>query len=167
MLRGLRSIRAKLTLWYSLVLLGTLVAFGLIAYTYSSERLSENLDRSLRNEVKWVKSFLEPKASKVKPSKKFTSKKPPLVEDVPEAPALDDETGLNDADDEIWNQIYEHALLNPKKTLIDVTDKKGSIIFRSYSVGEESLMVADVPLDTLKIVTVQNGKGNEDRKSVV
>ncbi len=164
MLGVLKSIRTKLTLWYAFILLSTLVAFGVIAYAYSIERLSENLDRSLRNEVKWVKSFLEPKASKVKPSKKFTPKKPAPVEPAPEEiQASEDDTELNDADDEIWNQIYEHALLNPKKTLIDVTDKKGSIIFRSYSVGGESLMVANVPLDTLKIFTVPNGKGNDLR----
>jgi heavy metal sensor kinase len=163
MLRGLRSIRAKLALWYSLVLLSTLAAFGIIAYTYSSERLSENLDRSLRNEVKWVKNFLEPKAGKVKPSKKFSSKKLPLPDIKIESQPTDEDTQLNEADDEIWSQIYEHALLNPKKTLIDVTDKKGSIIFLSFSVGEESLMVADVPFDTLKIVTLQSGKGEDLR----
>src|SRR5947207_1888530 len=122
---GIKSIRAKLTLWYSFILLSTLVAFGLVAYTYSSDRLSQNLDRSLSNEVRWVKSFLEPKASNVKPSKKFSSKKKTQPEAEVDAQPVEDENELNDSDDQVWNQIYEHALLNPKKTLIDVTDKKG------------------------------------------
>jgi two-component system, OmpR family, sensor kinase len=159
----LKSIRAKLTLWYALILLTTLIAFALVSYTYSSRNLADNLDRSLRHEVKWVKNFIEQKATKVKPSKKFGSKKKPP----PETPSGDispeDEGELNDADDEIWDQIYEHALRNPKKTLIEVTDKKATVIFRSTSVSEDSLMIGDVPRDTVKISTVRSEKGEELR----
>ena len=163
MFRALKSIRAKLTLWYSFVLLITLIAFGLIAYTYSTRQLTDNLDLSLTNEVKWVKNFIEPKAAKVKPSKKFTSKKKKqqmFVEVMPPAP---DSSGMSEADDEIWNQIYEHALVNPKKTMIEVTDKKGAIVFRSFTVGEESLMIGHAPLDTIMMSTVKNERGEDMR----
>jgi len=163
MFQVFRSIRTKLTLWYSSVLLITLAAFGVFAYTYTSRQLSDNLDLSLSNEVKWVKNFIEPKASKVKPSKKFTSKKkvlPPIVEALPAEP---DTTEMSEADDEIWNQIYEHALINPKKTMIEVTNKKGEIIFRSFTVGEESLIIGEVPLDTIKMSTVKNERGEDLR----
>src|SRR2546427_5443202 len=71
MARVFRSIRARISLWYSLVLLATLVAFGLIAFMYSGERLSQSLDRSLKSEVVWVKNFIEGKSSKVKASRKY------------------------------------------------------------------------------------------------
>jgi two-component system, OmpR family, sensor kinase len=164
MFRNLKSIRAKLTIWYSTVLLATLGLFFFFAYTYTSEQLSDNLDRSLMNEVKWVKNFIEPKAAKVKPSRKFSSKKKiPAVQQTEENPADTDLIEMTEADDEIWNQIYEHALLNPKKTMIEVTNEKGTIIFRSFTVGEESLMIAHVPVDTMVMSTVKNERGEDIR----
>ncbi|MBI1806625.1 MAG: HAMP domain-containing protein [Ignavibacteria bacterium] len=163
MLEGLKSVRAKLTLWYSFVLLTTLIAFGIGAYTYFSRQLAENLDRSLSNEVKWVKNFIEPKISKVKPSKRFTSRSKTAQPQAQPAPVESSATEPSEADDEIWNQIYEHALLNPKKTLIEVTNKYGAIVFRSFTVGDESLMVGDIPLNTITIQTLQNEKGMDLR----
>jgi heavy metal sensor kinase len=161
----LKSIRAKLTFWYSFVLLGALVAFGLIAYTYSREQLIDSLDRSLSNEVKWVKTSIEQQTAKVKPSRKFTLKKktpPPPPQAGLQAPEQV-EAEQTDADDAIWDQIYEHALLNSKKTLIEVTDKKGAVVFRSFTAGEESLMVGDVALNTLQLSTVKTERGENLR----
>jgi len=159
-----KSIRSKLTLWYSLVVLTTLVAFGLIAYTYFSRQLVENLDRSLSNEVRWVTNYIKPKAAKVKPSRKFAMKKKPArpnerQQQLPEP----ERPEMADADDEIWSQIYEHALINPRKTIIEVTDKKGAPIFRSFSTAEESLMVGEVALNTIKIITVRSENGQDLR----
>ena len=61
-----RSIRTKLTLWHTVWLAAILLAFGTTAYFYTRSVLSENLDLSLRNEVKWVNEFIEPKAKKVR-----------------------------------------------------------------------------------------------------
>lgn len=159
-MRWLKSVRARLTLWYSFVLLTTLVAFGLIAYTYSSRQLAESLDRSLANEVRWVRNFIQPKANRVKPSKKFTTRQRRTIPPPDSlARSRDDEAEAQTADEEIWSQIYEHALLNPKKTLIEVTDKKGAIVFRSMSVAMESLMVAMGPLDSMNITTVKSDQG--------
>lgn len=155
-----KSIRTKLTLWYAFILLTTLAGFGLIAYTYSREQLSDNLDRSLRNEVKWVANIIEAKESKVQPSKKFGLLKKPAPVD--QQQLLTDANEMTEADDQIWNQIYEHALLNPKKTMIEVT-RRGQILFRSFTVGEESLMVGNVPIDTIKIITVKNEQGDDLR----
>ncbi len=109
MTRRAASIRLTLTLWYSTILVTTLVAFGLTAYTYSSQTLSENLDRSLQNEVKWVSASIRPKASKMKPSRKYAVKRPAQLPqaETPSGEPSSDERG--DADDEIWTQIYEHA----------------------------------------------------------
>src|SRR5271169_2164225 len=142
----LKSIRTKLTLWYSFILLTTLGAFCLIAYTYSSQQLSDNLDRSLRNEVKWVKNFIESKSSKVKPSKKF-SRQPKPSQQSDQQSAVSDDKSAADADDIVWDQIYEHALVNPKKTIIEVTNKYGAISFRSFPAEAESLDVGEVPLN--------------------
>jgi heavy metal sensor kinase len=163
MRHALKSIRAKLTMWYALILLSALVVFALVAYTYSSRNLGDNLDRSLRHEVRWVKNFIEQKSNKVKPSKKFSKKKKISTEQSSEDTISEDEGELNDSDDEIWDQIYEHALRNPKKTLIEVTDKKGAVIFRSASVSEDSLMIGDVLRDTVKISTIRSEKGEELR----
>jgi two-component system OmpR family sensor kinase len=161
--RFFTSIRFRLTLWYSLILLTTLVAFGLITYDYVRQQLSDNLDRSLKYEVQWVQSYIEPKVSKVKPSKKFRSKaKLPEQSQIPQvndSSFVQSDTEMTQADNEIWNQIYEHALFNPKKTLIEVTNKWGAIVFRTYSVGDEVLDVGDVPLQTIKIQSLKTEKG--------
>jgi heavy metal sensor kinase len=156
MFTALKSIRAKLTLWYSFVVLTTLVLFGLISYVYLRDQLIENLDRSLAQEVQWVNDFIKEKANRVKPSKKFATKKK-------QVPSKDDvrfqlqEPDRADADDEIWTQIYEHALLNSSKTIIEVTDKHGDVIFRSISMPEEPPVLGEVPLNMTKMITVQAG----------
>ncbi|MDI6765395.1 MAG: ATP-binding protein [Bacteroidota bacterium] len=163
MLRTLKSIRATLTLSYSLVLLSTLIAFGLIAYNYSKQELTDSLDKSLTNEVKWVKNFVELKAGKVKPSKIFTSKKKSRTLSQQLSLTREDSVAMSEADEEIWNHIYEHALINPKKTIIQVTDNKGAVIFRSFTVGEESLSIGHAALDTIVLNTVKNERGEDMR----
>jgi heavy metal sensor kinase len=159
----LKSIRVKLTLWYTLVLLITLVAFGLVAYTYVRQTLEENLDRSLVNEVKWVKTYIESKATKVKPSKIFRTKKKASKELPPPEAQLQYDPAIvaGDPDEEIWNHVYEHALLNTKNALIEVIDKKtGSSL---YSVGGESLMVGDVAINVMQLASIKNKKGENLR----
>ncbi len=146
----MQSIRARLTFGYTLLVLTTLLAFAVISYYYTSDTLSDNLDISLGNEVRWVKDFIQPQASKVKPSKRsidaMLRTKPKLKPIL--ADSLEVDTTAQDAD-EIWNQIFEHTLLSPKKTYIQVADRKGYIIYRSYSLGADSLSVRDsVALNT-------------------
>jgi len=163
MFSRLKSIRARLTLWYSFLLLTTLIAFGLIAYTYSRQQLSDSLDISLSNEVRWIKNFIEPKANKVKPSKRFTPRKKSTNINQQLTDVVQDSSEMSEADEEIWNKIYEHALINPKKTMIEVTDKKGSVIFRSFTAIEDSFFVSEAPLDTIRIATVKNASGENLR----
>ena len=154
MLFWFRSIRARLVFWYTLLVLSTLVAFGVASYYYTSQKLTESLDRSLGNEVRWVQNFIQPRSSKVKPSRRsidaLLARKgkplPPPVT-VPLDSARRDSMAkavpADEAADEIWNQIYEHTLLSPKKTYIQVADRKGVILYRSYSMGDDSLSVPD------------------------
>src|SRR5689334_456658 len=161
MLGRSKSIRTKLTLWYALILLTTLVAFGLIAYTYSSEQLAANLDRSLSTEVKWVKTFIEGRLSKVTPSRRYARRG--VIPGAAADSTADTAKAITEADELIWNQIYAHALVNPKKTMIEVTNKWGAIVFRSFTVEEETLNVGEVPLNTIKIQTLRGGKGTDLR----
>ncbi len=156
-----QSIRTKLTVWYTLLVLVTLVAFGLAAYYYTRNQLSNNLDISLKAEVRWVKDFISPQASKVKPSKasidallrKKSTTLPqrfigPLPPDTPEAEEAD----------EIWNHIFKHSLVSQKKTFIQVEDKKGVVIYRNYSLGLDTLFTPDnLPLDSIVVSTTRQG----------
>lgn len=159
-----KSLRVRLTLWYTLLVLSTLLLFGGVSYYYTSRTLSDNLDISLGNEVRWVKGFIQPQASKVRPGKRsieslLRRKAPP-----PRLPAdsLVAEREMEEAD-EIWNQIYEHTLLGPKKTYIQVADRRGSVIYRSISLGPDSLPIhhdaVAINATTLMTVVLQ-GIGN-------
>jgi heavy metal sensor kinase len=152
----LRSIRARLTFWYTLLVLSTLAAFALISYTYTRETLITNLDISLGIEVRWVRDFIQPQASKVKPSKRSIDA---LLRGRPYLqPAVTDSLGRDTTAqeaDEIWNRIFEHTLLSPKKTYIQVADRRGAIIYRSYSLGPDSLSIADsTALNTTRLATL-------------
>jgi heavy metal sensor kinase len=119
--------------------LSTLLAFGGVAYYYTSNTLSENLDLSLRTEVRWVRDYLQPRASKVKPTKRSVES---LLRQKPKQQVVEPDTVEGEATeeaDEIWNQIYQHTLLSPKKTYIQVADRKGAILYRSISLGEDTL----------------------------
>lgn len=140
----LRSVRTRLTLWYTLLLLSTLVLFGALSYYFTGETLSQTLDRSLTAEARWMRDFIEPQASKVKPGRPpgeaiGTTKVPVRI--VGPLPPEDD-LASQEAD-EIWSQIFRHSLQSPKKTYIQFLDRNGSIIYRSPSLGPDSLVFPD------------------------
>ncbi|MDL1891869.1 HAMP domain-containing protein [Sphingobacteriales bacterium CHB3] len=156
-----QSIRTRLTVWYTLLVLVTLVAFGLAAYYYTRNQLSNNLDISLKSEVRWVKDFISPQASKVKPSKQsidaLLRKKSTTFPQRFIGPMLPESPETEEAD-EIWNHIFKHSLVSQKKTFIQVEDKKGDVIYRNYSLGSDSLAAPDdLPLDTTIVVTTLLG----------
>jgi heavy metal sensor kinase len=140
-----QSIRARLTFWYTLLVLSTLVAFGVVAYYFTSRTLSESLDLSLKNEVRWVRDYIQPRASKVKPTRRSVEYL--LRQRKQQAAVQDTVEGEEEQEaDEIWNQIYQHTLYSPKKTFIQVADRKGAILYRSINLGEDTLRL-DVKLD--------------------
>lgn len=134
-----RSIRARLTFWYTLLVLSTLLAFGGFAYYYTTKNLSENLDLSLRTEVGWVRDYIQPRASKVKPTKRSVESL--LRQRAMKGAATPDTTESEAAEeaDEIWNQIYLHTLYSPQKTFVQVADKRGTLLYRSINLGEDTL----------------------------
>jgi heavy metal sensor kinase len=138
----LRSVRTRLTLWYTLLLLSTLVLFGVTSYYFTGDTLSENLDRSLKAEARWMRDFIEPQASKVKPGRSAVDavlRKKVQPQFIGPLPADDDST--TQEADEIWSQIFRHSLQSPKKTYIQFLDSRGAIMYRSPSLGPDSLVV--------------------------
>ncbi len=153
-----QSIRARLTFWYTLLVASTLLAFALVSYYYTRETLTNNLDISLANEVRWVQDFIQPQASKIKPSKRSIDallRRKPRIQPAPADSLGRDSTAQEAEADEIWNRIFEHALLSPKKTYIQVEDKKGVVIYRSFSLGADSLVITDtVAMNTTHLTTL-------------
>ncbi|MBF8297268.1 MAG: hypothetical protein HW389_3813, partial [Bacteroidetes bacterium] len=147
-----QSIRARLTFWYTLLVLSTLLAFGGSAYYYTSRNLSENLDLSLRTEVGWVRDYIQPRASKVKPTKRSVESllRQRAKQDVVDADSSKgEETEAAEEADEIWNQIFQHTLYSPKKTFVQVSDRKGMLLYRSINLGDDTLRLdAKVVRDT-------------------
>ena len=155
-----QSIRVKLTVWYTLLLLSTMLLFGGTSYYITKRTLSENLDISLRNDVRWIRELIQPKANQVKPSKRSldamlsrkAQRQPKMT------PAPEDTTG--EEADEIWNEVFRHTLQSRKKTYIQIADRRGEILHRSYNLGMDSLAVRDtIPLNqTITTTAWLNGE---------
>ena len=150
-----KSIRVRLTLAYTLLTLSTLLLFAAISYYYTGRTLSDNLDISLRNEVRWVRDFIQPQANKIKPGRRSIdnllekrAREPLAAFKKIEIDTLAEET------DEIWNQIFRHTLHTPKRTYIQFADRKGNVLYRSYNLATDTLMLADtIPSGSILVST--------------
>jgi two-component system OmpR family sensor kinase len=165
-MRLLHSVRTKLTLWYTLVLAATLVGFGATAYLFTRSTLSDNLDRSLRNEVQWVNEFIGPKAKKIRLKRSALLELQQLKRSTPPETQTDQADSEEVAIDAIWNQIYQHTLLSPRRQYIQILDRNGDLLYRSPSLGKGSLLYTDIPYGSTKVVTIQNEGGRELRLAV-
>ncbi len=134
-----KSIRLKLTVWYSVVLLAALGAFGIAAYLYTGAMLFQNLNLSLRNETEWLKDILEGRLD----MERGKSRNP--RSDVFGQSASADTTGSGESQSEsaedydIWNKIYEHSLLNSKKQFVYVLDRRGRVFYKSFNLMQDTL----------------------------
>lgn len=169
-----RSIRFKLTLYYSLIVSATLLGFGVFSYYATEQNLLTSLDRSLYNEVVWLKNFIEPRANRVKVKRQRIAPKQQAVNErkSPTQPIRkSNEVEFKDNDstdveyDAIWNQIYEHTLLTPKKQIIQIRDRNGDILYKS-GLGKDEISFDDVPQDITKLVTIWNSNGQPLRLAV-
>ncbi|MEW5798182.1 MAG: HAMP domain-containing sensor histidine kinase [Bacteroidota bacterium] len=170
-----RSIRFKLTLYYSLIVGGTLLVFAVASYFYTEQNLMTSLDRSLYQEVVWLKNFIEPQARRVRVKKQRVKPKLQISKDkktVKQEIRKSDEIELRNIDsvdiefDAIWNQIYEHTLLTPKKQIIQIKDRNGDMLYKSGLGKEEEIQFDDVPKDITKLVTIWNAQGQPLRLAV-
>jgi heavy metal sensor kinase len=169
-----RSIRFKLTLYYSLIVGGTLLGFALASYYYTEQNLLSSLDRSLYQEVIWLKNFIEPQArriktktQRIKPKEQAANEKTSATQPVRRSNEVEmrsvDSTDIEF--DAIWNQIYEHTLLTPKKQIIQIKDRNGDLLYKS-GLGKDEISFDDVPQDITKLVTIWNTNGQPLRLAV-
>ena len=172
MIQLVKSIRVRLTLYYSLIVGGTLVGFAVASYFITQENLISSLDRSLYNEVVWLKNFIEPEAKRVKVKKQRIKPKRQAANEKksPTAPIKkSDEVDVVETDstefDQIWNQIYEHTLLSPKKQIIQIRDRNNDILYKS-GLGKDELLFDDIPFNSTRLVTIWNSSGQQIRLAV-
>lgn len=169
-----RSIRFKLTLYYSLIVGGTLLGFAVASYYYTEQNLMSSLDRSLYQEVIWLKNFIEPQARRIKtktqrimPKEQAANEKSAVTQPIRRSNEVEmrsvDSTELEF--DAIWNQIYEHTLLTPKKQIIQIKDRNGDLLYKS-GLGKDEISFDDVPQDITKLVTIWNSNGQPLRLAV-
>ncbi len=171
-MKFIKSIRLRLTLYYSFIVGGTLVGFAVASYFITQENLISNLDRSLYNEVVWLKNFIEPQAKKVKQKRQRIKPKRQAPNEKKSSVApikTSDEVDVTEIDstefDQIWNQIYEHTLLSPKKQIIQIRDKNNDILYKS-GLGKDELVFDDIPFNSTRIVTLWNSTGQQIRLAV-
>jgi heavy metal sensor kinase len=160
------SIRGKLTLWYTALLAATILGFGGLSYLFTRSTLSDSLDRSLYNEVKWVNEFIEPKAKKVRLKRSAILELQELKRSAT-APVGIGEVIVDTAEtDQIWNQIYQHTILSPRRQYIQILDRNGDLLYRSPSLGKQFLKYDDIPYGWVNIVTISNEQGRELRLAI-
>lgn len=163
------SIRTKLTLWYAIILGITLGASGVVAYIISHSALLENLDYSLKNEVKWVAEFIEPKAKKIKLKRAALKELQELKrtaaqqEEQPEVEPVDTTEGMRSEIDAMWNQIYQHTLLSPRRHYIQILDRNGDLLYRSQSLRGHKLIYHDIPYQWINVVSTIGPDNQEIR----
>ncbi len=154
-----KSIRLKLTVWYSIVLLVALATFGVTAYLYTGATLSRNLDISLRSEAEWLEEIMEGKLVPYRERLRGPQLSM-LQQSAQDADSTQDEEDETGADYAIWNKIYEHTLVNSKKQFVYIFDRHGRTFFRSFNLGRDTL--PSVPNLKPYQVTVSTAKiGNE------
>ncbi len=136
----LNSIRLKLTIWYSIILLAALGVFGIASYVYTGEMLSQNLTLSLKNETEWLRDILEGRLG-IERGKSRNPRSKILSSPSAQSDTTNETEGRNESEQDytIWNKIYEHSLLNSKKQFVYVMDRQGRIFYKSFNLGEDTL----------------------------
>lgn len=140
-----KSIRIRLTLWYTFVVIAILLTFGITTYFYVRETLRDNLDLSLRNEIGYLNDIMQKKY----PNRMRRLPQPSI--------GASDSSEVIDVTDPTWKEIYEHTLLNPRKQFFQVSNKKGVLLFHSQTLGTDTLKFPQ-PLPNeyrIQVVTTQ------------
>jgi heavy metal sensor kinase len=160
------SIRSKLTIWYTALLAVTLLGFGVVSYLFTRSTLSESLDLSLKNEVKWVNEFIEPQAKKVRLKRSALLELQQLKKIAPAPVEVDQEEADSVGTDEIWNQIYQHTILSPHRQYIQILDRNGDLLYRSPHLGKQNLEYAEIPYGSVNVVTIRDEQGRGLRLAI-
>jgi len=157
------SLRGRLTLWFILVMAVSLAVFGALTYTSIDRQLKGSLDISLDRVISSLAVIINKQAEKPqRPPEPPPRKRRDVVEDtvkdelaflrndslrrdslrdltkVPHTTEAGATKAVEEAKkvDPVWTEIYEYMVLNPRKTLIQVMDTTGTIVYRSKNLIE-------------------------------
>ena len=157
------SLRARLTLWFTLVMAASLAVFGFLTYSSVSSELNTTLDVSLNKVVSSLDLIIRGQAEAklnpppdVRPRKRGDTaddelaflRKDSLGKDtavksaIKPLPSEVKEKGRRENDVEpVWTAIYEHITLTPRNYMIQILDSTGGLVYRSASLIPDTLMI--------------------------
>lgn len=195
------SLRAKLTLWFGLVMAVSLAVFGALTYTSISKQLRTGLDVALNSAVEGLVVTLHKKAEEAQnvqpPPKKrrstaasHTDTTQPEMDflrdadsakaDSATAPSItparrQNQSAESKTVDNVWTSIAEYVVLNPRNFMVQVMDSTGAAVFRSASLGTDTLMLpegflenADTSVSQLTTLSrmTKDGQGKTTQQSL-
>lgn len=158
-----------------------LAIFGALTYTSISKQLRTGLDVALNSAVEGMVVTLHKKAEDAQkveePPKKrktvtasHTDTSQPEIEfllradsakaDSATAPSItparkQSEGGEQKSVDNVWTSIAEYVVLNPRNFMVQVMDSTGAVVFRSASLGNDTLRLPSDFLDNADTSTSQ------------
>ncbi|MCC7437985.1 MAG: HAMP domain-containing protein [Armatimonadetes bacterium] len=157
------SLRGRLTLWFGLVMALSIGIFSTLTYTSVSNELRTSLDLSLERMISSIVLMIRTQGEKGGEGKQNTAantKTRPQTDTAKDVlQFLRDGDSLRqdslrqasiqpppkqqpaEAEKIVWTEIYEHIVLNPRNSLIQVMDTAGAIVFRSKNLGADSLHI--------------------------
>ncbi len=164
-------IRVRLTIWYSILLVVTILAFATFAYFWESNELYSNLDNSLLNVANTLDNLITDSANNLDENqnsdyweRNFINKndrfslfrKEEQTRFVgPLRPKKNN--SIIKSNDIVWAAIFKHILLNPLNYYIQISDSSKNIIWKS-----KTLIDYDLPIDKsyVKLVAPKNRSQN-------
>jgi heavy metal sensor kinase len=156
------SLRARLTLWFTLVMAASLAVFGFLTYSSVSSELYTTLDVSLNKMVSSLDLIIRGQAEaklnppNVQPRKRGDTadelaflRKDSLGKDtaiksaIKPLPSEDKEKGAGsqESGDAVWMEIYEHIALTPRNHMIQILDSTGGLRYRSANLLPDTLVL--------------------------
>jgi heavy metal sensor kinase len=123
------SVRAVLTLWYSVLLLAAFAIFGYATYSYLERLLQSRIDDSLKHEVEWLSKFIETETK----GRVLTLRAK-----------------------EIRGDIDLHFQFIPRNHYVLVKTNKGEIFYQSGNLADKPLYTGDVSKGKIYFVSVEN-----------
>ncbi len=138
LLARLKSVRAVLTVWYSLVLLAAFALFGYSVYVYMESLQRSTLEQYLVDEVDWIARLVEVDRTR-----------------------LQDEHALKTLSEDVTERIAGHFAMNPRNYVVMLASLDGAILYESDNRNEQMLLGTDVPAgETVRRTVGEPGAGS-------
>lgn len=167
------SLRARLTLWFSVVLGLSLAVFGGLTHTSIRNELITNLDVSLNKVISGLDVIIRTKAKEatLTPPQGPLRRRSREREEKGELAFLTDSTQQDTSKiksaikplkvepktekpheevDAIWSDIYESLLLTPRNFMIQVMDSNGVIVWKSENLQDDSLLLPEAFINSAR-----------------